>query len=197
MRLKSTKRKMGKRAAVAAIILIVLVWGGYHFARWQHAQDIEARINLYWPIIQKEAQANRLSPQLVRSVIRHESGGRADALSSRQARGLMQITPLTLQEVQRRDRSIQAGDLGDPAYNIHIGTRYLRQLLDRFDNDVPLALAAYNMGPTRLAEIRANHPELSSEQLVDQYAPPETQAYCRQILADQPLRPATGDSVNP
>jgi soluble lytic murein transglycosylase len=74
------------------------------------------------------------------------------------------------------------GDLEDPEFNIRVGTLYLRMMLDRFDHDVLLAVAAYNMGPTRLAELRAAHPDLSPQELVDTYAPDETITYCRRVL---------------
>ncbi len=114
----------------------------------------------------KTASGNyRLDPDLVNSVIRAESGFNVRAVSPKGAQGLMQLMPKT------------ASDLGvqnafDPQANVDGGTRYLRELLERYDFDLVKALAAYNAGPQR----------------VEQYGgvPPyyETRAYVARIVRD-------------
>lgn len=84
-------------------------------------------------------QRNQLDPSLVRAVIQAESGGDAKAVSKAGAVGLMQLMPETA-----RDLGVQ--DPRDPAANVAGGTRYLREMLDRFGK-LPEALAAYNAGP--------------------------------------------------
>lgn len=100
-----------------------------------------------------EAEARRMSPYLVRSLIRQESGFRTDIASSSDARGLMQMIPPTGIEVAAdlgaRDVLIPE-DLARPSVNIQFGTYYLAQMLNRFSRHVPAALAAYNAGPTRV-----------------------------------------------
>lgn len=81
-----------------------------------------------------------LDPCLVQALIEIESGGNPAAVSPKGAQGLMQIMPGTAQDLKLKDSF-------DAARNIEAGTRYLRQLLDRFNGDVKLALAAYNAGP--------------------------------------------------
>jgi len=107
----------------------------------------------------------RLDPDLVNSVIRAESGFNVHAVSPKGAQGLMQLMPKT------------ASDLGvqnafDPQANVEGGTRYLRELLERYDFDLVKALAAYNAGPQR----------------VEQYGgvPPyyETKVYVARIVRD-------------
>ena len=97
--------------------------------------------SLYDSLIVREADNNSLSPDFVRAVIQAESGFNPWAHSTKGAMGLMQLMPETAAEY----RVLNAYD---PAENIRAGTAYLRSLLDRYDNDQKLALAAYNAGPT-------------------------------------------------
>ncbi len=111
----------------------------------------------YASLIETHARANGLDPALVKAVIAVESSFDPVALSARGAIGLMQIIPETgarygLVPDDRRDVEAK---LRDPATNVRIGTRYLRDLLARFGNDVSLALAAYNAGEGNVVS-RAN-----------------------------------------
>lgn len=92
----------------------------------------------YGSIIYREAERNKLSPELVAAVIQAESDFRVRLVSEKQATGLMQIVPST-------GRDLGVSDLFNPSQNIAAGTRYLRYLLNRFP-DQHLALAAYNAG---------------------------------------------------
>jgi hypothetical protein len=116
-------------------------------------------------LVEHASQRNKVDAELVLSVIRAESAFRANAISPKGAQGLMQLMPQTAMELGVRDPL-------DPATNVEAGTRYLRQLLDRYNNDLSKALAAYNAGPGS----------------VDQYhgVPPygETRAYLAKVIAD-------------
>jgi soluble lytic murein transglycosylase-like protein len=92
----------------------------------------------YEHIIQA-AQAYHVDPALIRAIIVTESSYNPQAVSKRGARGLMQLMPTTA-------KALGIKDSFDPALNIDGGVRYLRRLLDRFEGDVRLALAAYNAG---------------------------------------------------
>jgi soluble lytic murein transglycosylase-like protein len=94
----------------------------------------------YDDLIVKHAQANNLRPDLVRAVVQVESGYNPGAVSPKGAMGLMQLMPATAAQLAVRSPF-------DPAENIRGGTAYLRQLLDRFQGNEELALAAYNAGP--------------------------------------------------
>ncbi len=102
----------------------------------------EAAVN---PLIQKAATAQELQPELVRAVIERESGFRPCAVSPKGAQGLMQLMP---------DTATRFGvdDPFDPAQNVATGAKYLKQLLDRFNGDVSLALSAYNAGPAAVEQ---------------------------------------------
>lgn len=181
--LRKKNRAKLLRYALGGVVVILIAYGVYHFARHKHDQDIEARIDRFAGSIARQAKLQGLEPELVRAVIRCESAGDEHAMSSAGARGLMQMMPATQKELLRLGKIRRDGDLEDPDFNIRLGTLYLRMMLDRFDQVELLAVAAYNMGPTRLAEQRAVHADLSPQELVDAFAPAQTKAYCRNVLA--------------
>jgi soluble lytic murein transglycosylase-like protein len=90
-------------------------------------------------IVSASAERHGVDPLLLRAVIAVESGNDPRAVSRKGAAGLMQLMPLTAARYGVADRF-------DPAQNVDAGARYLRSLIDRFDEDLSLALAAYNAG---------------------------------------------------
>lgn len=108
---------------------------------------------------------NNLSPELVRSVVRAESGFNPNARSGKGAQGLMQLMPQTASQMGVKNPL-------DPVENLEGGTRYLSELLGRYNNDLPIALAAYNAGPERVQQYHGIPPY------------PETIAYVNKILRD-------------
>jgi soluble lytic murein transglycosylase-like protein len=92
------------------------------------------------PLIHQNATQQGVKPDLVRAVIQVESGFNPRAVSPKGAMGLMQLMPATASQ-------FGVIDPFNPVENIRAGVRYLRQLLDRYNRDEQLALAAYNAGP--------------------------------------------------
>ena len=123
----------------------------------------ERRVQL-WPTVQEASRAHGLDPNLVDLVIRMESGYNPRALSSKGARGVMQLMPETATLYGVRNAY-------DPFQNIRGGVRYLSDLLERFNSDLSLALAAYNAGP-KAVEKHGGVPPFD-----------ETRTYVRSILA--------------
>jgi len=117
------------------------------------------------PLLLRAGAEHRIDEDLLASVIKAESNGRTTAVSRAGARGLMQLMPATA-------ATLGVSDSFRPEQNIAGGTAYLDQLLSRYHDDVTLALAAYNAGPTA----------------VDRWhgVPPfaETRAYVRRVILE-------------
>lgn len=113
--------------------------------RWDmYRKDVVAVVNgsrSYLDIIRRHATSYKLEEALVRAVIKVESDYRPSVVSSKGAQGLMQLIPETAKD-------LRVNNPFDPYENIRGGSEYLRKMLDLFDNDVELALAAYNSGPS-------------------------------------------------
>ena len=103
--------------------------------------------------IAAESSRAKLPIELVLAVIQVESSGDNFAVSPAGAMGLMQLMPATAEGVARRIglRWVGSATLFDPVSNVRLGVCYLRELIDRYGR-VTTALAAYNWGPTRIAE---------------------------------------------
>jgi len=151
---------------------IQIVWANFLLSRHQYPQAIRL-INqamdqdpqfkdwtflkrtfplTYLDMVQVETKKYSLHPYVIQSLIRQESAFGLKAISSANALGLMQMIPPTASDVARR-MSLKVtipDDLYRPEINIPMGTFYFNTLLDEFKGHVPLALAAYNAGPSRL-----------------------------------------------
>ena len=94
----------------------------------------------YGNIIKEASQLYQLPEKLIKSVIQQESGFNAQAKSSAGASGLMQLMPATA-------KGLGVKDIFNPSENIMAGTKYLSQMMKRYNGNTELALAAYNAGP--------------------------------------------------
>jgi len=101
---------------------------------------LQARPSAFDGLIEQAAQQFDLDPALLKAVVQTESNFSPGAVSSRGAKGLMQL-------MDDAAHALHVTDPFDPAQSIDGGARFLRQLLDRYRGDEVLALAAYNAGP--------------------------------------------------
>ncbi len=134
-----------------ALTLVVGLAAGYAVVNRDELIDKVREVTLplrHEDVIRQQAQEKNVPPDLIAAVIWQESKFR-DQTSSAGARGLMQITPATAEEIEKLSggSSFEYEDLADPELNIRYGTFYLRHLLDIYEDDVVAALAAYNAGP--------------------------------------------------
>jgi soluble lytic murein transglycosylase len=128
-------------------------------------------------IIRQQSERFDLDPALVAAIINEESGF-SDETSSAGARGLMQITPETGDQIEKLSggETFVYEDLSDPDLNIRYGTFYFRHLLDRFGGNEVAALAAYNAGPENVVAWGGS--DLDSDDIEF----PETRAYVENVL---------------
>ena len=129
---------------------------GQRFTKFHSFKDIQETIL-------SAAGDNQIDPDLIKAVIKVESNFDTDAVSIAGAMGLMQLMPATALDLDVRNPF-------DPKENIQAGTRFLSQLVDRFDGDIRLGLAAYHAGESRVLRY-GNVPPIK-----------QTQRYVKRVL---------------
>ena len=126
------------------------------------------------PVIKRHSSQQQLHPALIRAIIKAESNFDPRAVSRAGAIGLMQLMPQTAFRLDVRD-------MFDPDENVAGGTKYLRQLLDRFHGNLPLALAAYNAGEHAVQGWIAKYPG-DDDQWVENIGFRETRDYVKRVI---------------
>jgi len=136
--------------------------------------SLMARATQYDSIIEKAALSAAVEPNLLRAVIVVESGFNSRAVSKRGAVGLMQLMPATATR-------FGVSNPYDPKQNVHGGAHYLKFLIDRFGQDIRLALAAYNAGEEAVDRNGGRIPPFAETMA---YVPRVLKIY--RMLAEQP-----------
>lgn len=140
---------------VAAVARLALELGRPDFSIAVAKQAIKRGLEMVpyaYPLVSLPLNAPFPEKALVMALVRQESAFDEKAVSAAGARGLMQLMPATARQVAKALRISMATDqlTADPAYNLKLGTTYLKDLLDAYDGSYVLALAAYNGGPRNL-----------------------------------------------
>jgi len=125
-------------------------------------RPLESNItDLYDHVISEASHTHGVSFSLLKALIKTESDFNPRAVSSAGARGLMQLMPENI-------KTLKIKNPFDPRENIMGGTQYLKQLIDRFNGKLPLALAAYNAGPGVVEKYHRVPPFKETENFVKQ-----------------------------
>ena len=122
--------------------------------------DIQAQTANVEELIEAFSNQYNVDSDFIKAIIKQESGFNSNATSKKGAMGLMQLMPSTAE-------SMGVTNAYDPSQNIEGGVKYLRGLLDKFDNNKELALAAYNAGPTAVKKYGGIPPYKETQNYVD------------------------------
>jgi soluble lytic murein transglycosylase len=146
--------------------------------------DLIARssLRLYYPSPSREIQDSiptelNMDPMLILSLIRQESGFNEKATSPAGAMGLMQLMPQTALTIE----AIEPRALYEPGTNVRVGSKYFKQLLEKYEGDVELSLAAYNAGPHRVDDWKRRYPVADRLLFLDMIPFRETRDYVASI----------------
>ena len=123
---------------ILIILLIILAIAGYYILKYLYPQD-------YKEYVEKYSKMYGVEEELVYAMIKEESNFDKDANSHKSAIGLMQLVQDTADEVGL-ELGIENVDLRDPETNIQIGTKYLSDLIEKYDGNIKFAIVAYNAG---------------------------------------------------
>ena len=138
----------------------------------------------YWSDLRKYSVLNGLDPYLVASLIRQESEFNALALSRANAVGLMQLLPKTGKTVakQVKLKGYSAPQLFTPSVNLELGTRYFKDMVDKYNGQFEYALAAYNAGSDRVGDWLGQGHYRDPQEFVESIPFTETREYVQAIL---------------
>jgi soluble lytic murein transglycosylase len=143
----------------------------------------------YWGAIEQESGKNGLDPYMVASLIRQESEFNPAAISPANAFGLMQLLPSVGRSMAKQEGIHHFNDIEllNPETNIRLGTRYLKQTLDKFDGQAPYAFAAYNAGDSRVTDWQAIGKYHGMDEFVESIPFTETRDYVEAILRNESI----------
>jgi soluble lytic murein transglycosylase len=139
----------------------------------------------FWPTVSRASETHGLDPLLVLALMRQESLFDPDATSPADARGLMQLLPSTAHRVVgTAGTALGDADLYDPETNITLGTRYLSELLARYQGDAVKAVAAYNGGEAAVDRWTGRATGLEPDEFVETISYRETRDYVKRVLGN-------------
>ncbi len=197
--LAAERKKQGKQNSSLSLARLYLELGDYKtpmgFVKQESLTAVTAENlrlwNLSYPIpyrepVTEQAQRNGISQSLVYAVIRAESSFSPSVLSPVGAVGLMQLMPATARQLSGKG-SFNPADLTLPGFNISCGTRHLKDLLKQHNNNLVLAVAAYNAGSTPVNKWWKRFGALREDEFIENIPYGETREYVKRVLAGDKL----------
>ena len=185
----ATQNYSEREYQIAAALAHQWQWHDYAIrtiAKGRYFDDLGIRFPMpFTHQVKKYSSKRRLEPAFVYGIIRRESAFNPQARSPVGARGLMQLMPATAMQVSKelKLKSPSRQDLYAPSFNINLGSRYISDMLNKFNGHRALASAAYNAGPHRVNTWLPEKSELPADVWVDTIPFTETREYVRAILA--------------
>jgi len=143
----------------------------------------------YWSTIKSESDKNSLDPYMVAALIRQETEFNPGAISNKSAYGLMQLLPSVGKSMAKEEgiHHFATNDLLDPNTNIRLGTRYLRQTLEKFNSQPEYTFAAYNAGDSRVTDWQAIGNYKGMDEFVESIPFTETREYVQAIIRNEQI----------
>ena len=140
----------------------------------------------YSEYVEKYAKEYGVDENLIYSIIKNESKYDANAVSSSEAKGLMQIMDNTVKDIVNGIEELEYNTINifDPETNIHLGTNYISELLRKYNNVVPIAVAAYNAGIGNVDKWIENGTIKEDGSNIENIPFKETNIYVRKVLRD-------------
>jgi len=184
------QRELSEQALLATA-KITSAWGWHDqtihtLGRLKAFDDIELRFPVAFPdLLVGEAKKNNLQPAWSLAIARRESAFMPDAVSTANARGLMQILPSTARYIEKR--RISSRDLLKPDVSARLGNKYLRYLLDKLGNDNLLATASYNAGWRKVIEWLPKEQAIDADVWIELIPYKETRSYVKAVLVYQQI----------
>lgn len=192
-----TQRKLNdEEKLAAAVVSSKWEWHDqsiFTLSREGYLDDVDRRFPMaFAQLLTREANKNDIPPEWAFAIARRESSFMTDAVSSANARGLMQVLPSTARYLEKR--RISAKDLLDANTNARIGNKYLRYLMNKLDDNALLATASYNAGWRKVKQWLPEQGSVPADIWVETIPYRETRNYVKAVLAYQQIYQ---DKINP
>ena len=163
---------------IVAIIALIIILNSRNILKLIYKTN-------YSEYVEKYAQENDIDPLLIYAIIKAESNFNANAVSNKEAKGLMQLMDSTAEELAKKSGiNLKDNDILEPDVNINLGTKYISNLLDKYNNCTEIALAAYNAGSGNVDKWIKTGVIKSDGSDIENIPYKETNTYIRKIMRD-------------
>ena len=192
--LAAVKKKLAKGKGDAGIARLYLELGNYNGAMALYNGSILKRPpesrrawsflypKAFGELVMKYSEKAGVDPSLAFAVMRAESAFAPAATSPVGARGLMQLMPQTAAMVLH-EKKIEPERLYDPELNIRLGTKHLRELIDKYNGNQTAVIASYNAGAHNVSRWLKTYANLKGEEFIESIPFAETREYVKKVLA--------------